>query len=664
MILDTVDLENFGIYRGRQNVILTPDRAGRPIVLFGGLNGCGKTTFLDAVQLALFGSKARCSNRGRLGYHDYLRAAIHRDADRTRGASVSLSFRRMVDGKMHNYGITRAWRESGRDVEETIEVIQNGKRDALLAEHWDEYIESYIPSSIAHLFFFDAEQIKDLADGERAAELVGAAIYSLLGLDLVGRLETDLLILERRQKVSRKEGAELQRLEIAEQETARLDLMLERTTQEKARLTGEADLLAKEVSSCEEQFRRDGGDIFAQRGQLGDDVRRLEEELASEERALRQLLAGAAPFGLVIPLLKKIEAQARVEGESRKSQMLEDVLEKRDSSVVRKLRGCGIPKHHLSRVEAILRKDRSTRGATAAAPEWLCADDDLRSEVRHLRVSVLPDIARKLTLHVQAATRIRERLVRLESALARVPETEAIARVQRELERLRIAHRQKQAEADTVDTRLQIIMRERTAAEKAVTLALMDRAGKKFASEDRDRTLKHSAKVRTTLVRFRTSVIRKHAARIELLMLEAFNQLLRKTSLISELRIDPETFEIRLTGGDGRNLPFERLSAGERQLLATSLLWGLARASGRPLPTIIDTPLGRLDSSHRRHLVDRYFPVASHQVILLSTDEEIDQVSLEHLRPYIGRTYHLGFDEVLRSTVIKPGYFWKYEAAC
>src|SRR5689334_6497887 len=105
-------------------------------------------------------------------------------------------------------------------------------------------------------------------------------------------------------------------------------------------------------------------------------------------------------------------------------------------------------------------------------------------------------------------------------------------------------------------------------------------------------------------------------------------------------------------------MPPERLSAGERQLLAVSMLWGLARASGRPIPTIIDTPLGRLDNSHRTHLVERYFPFASHQVILLSTDEEIDRAFFERLKPQIGRTYRLKFSEATNSTVIESGYFW------
>jgi DNA sulfur modification protein DndD len=87
----------------------------------------------------------------------------------------------------------------------------------------------------------------------------------------------------------------------------------------------------------------------------------------------------------------------------------------------------------------------------------------------------------------------------------------------------------------------------------------------------------------------------------------------------------------------------------------------LARASGRPIPTVIDTPLGRLDSSHRQHLVERYFPTASHQVILLSTDEEIVGNYHQTLKPAVARHYLLAHDEALGSTNIEQGYFERHE---
>jgi DNA sulfur modification protein DndD len=160
------------------------------------------------------------------------------------------------------------------------------------------------------------------------------------------------------------------------------------------------------------------------------------------------------------------------------------------------------------------------------------------------------------------------------------------------------------------------------------------------------------------LAEFRRQVVTRHVKRIEALVLEGFTSLMRKQFLIRDLRIDPSTFQIELLAESGDIIAPDELSAGERQLLAIALLWGLSRASGRPLPTVIDTPLGRLDNNHRRKLVERYFPFASHQVLLLSTDDEIDEVFHDVLRDGVSREYLLDFDDASQTTTAREGYFW------
>ena len=125
------------------------------------------------------------------------------------------------------------------------------------------------------------------------------------------------------------------------------------------------------------------------------------------------------------------------------------------------------------------------------------------------------------------------------------------------------------------------------------------------------------------------------------------------------MKIDAQTYSVAVSDGEGQVIPKQRLSAGEKQLLAVALLWGLGEASGRALPVVVDTPLGRLDSSHRGNLVDRYFPHASHQVIVLSTDTEFDEGYVERLRGAgaLAREYLLDFDERAKSSIVKPGYF-------
>lgn len=69
--------------------------------------------------------------------------------------------------------------------------------------------------------------------------------------------------------------------------------------------------------------------------------------------------------------------------------------------------------------------------------------------------------------------------------------------------------------------------------------------------------------------------------------------------------------------------------------------------------------MARLDATHRQHLVERYFPNASHQVIIFSTDTEVDRHYYHALQPAIARAYHLNYDEHARRTAGEEGYFWK-----
>ena len=663
MILDAIALKNFGIYGGRQEAALAPTDDRKPIVLFGGMNGGGKTTFLDAVQLALYGPKARCSGRGKLAYRDYLRDMVHRGADPTDGAAIELRFRRAVDGEMHYYRLTRSWRQTAKGVEENVEVTRDAEFDSLLSEHWDEYIESYIPSGIAHLFFFDAEQIKDLAEGEHAAEILGTAIHTLLGLDLVDRLDTDLIALGRRKRAAVQSTEEMEQARHAQEELDRLQSLLDQAKQEEGILGNEVGRIAKELGQCEEKFRQEGGELFLLRADLESERARLEQELHGEEAALRELAGGPAPLFLVPGLLDDTEKQARRETETRKSTVLIAALEARDAEVLAVLKRKKVPALQLDLIERLFERDRAERAGTVAEPMILNGGDHLATELRHLRGSVLPELKAAIEGKLEAVSSLQERLTRCDLELARVPSEDAVATVQRELTRLRKKQQEKQAELAAHEDKVRVLVRQLEDARRKFERELGQEVDSQVDRESNARVLKHSARVRETLAKFRVAVIRKHAERLERLVLESFTHLLHKRALVTGLKIDPATFRIELTGGDGKPLPFDRLSAGERQLLATALLWGLAKASGRPLPTIIDTPLGRLDSSHRRHLLDRYFPVASHQVILLSTDEEVDEASLARLKPYVGRSYSLTFDEDHRSTSIKPGYFWDHESA-
>lgn len=101
----------------------------------------------------------------------------------------------------------------------------------------------------------------------------------------------------------------------------------------------------------------------------------------------------------------------------------------------------------------------------------------------------------------------------------------------------------------------------------------------------------------------------------------------------------------------------QHFSAGEHQIFVMALYQSLAQIRTSELPFVIDTPLARIDSEHRRNILVNFFSRLPGQVIILSTDEEINNEGLSVLSPKISDVYLIEHQENSTTSVHKGSYF-------
>jgi DNA sulfur modification protein DndD len=256
---------------------------------------------------------------------------------------------------------------------------------------------------------------------------------------------------------------------------------------------------------------------------------------------------------------------------------------------------------------------------------------------------------------------VRSELDLIRRQLASTPKETEIKDVTEALKATVRAHSEAASELKRLESACEEKIREREEIESKIEDKLLQSNAEQVASDDAERMSHLSDRTRDTMQVF---LQESTAIKIDQLaenILEAFRYLLRKKSLVDSISIDPVDFSITLLSADGVSIPKQRLSEGEKQMFAISVLWGLGRSSNRRLPAIIDTPMARLDATHRENLLTRYFPSASHQTIILSTDTEVDEAYYESLEPHIARAYHLKYSERNKETVVEEGYFWHHE---
>ena len=657
MILDELVLNNIGTFAGKHSIVLTPTADDRPIILIGGLNGAGKTTFLDSIHLALYGNLANLSNRRSGSYEKYLRSLIHRGGENAHSASVELKFHAFQAGERHDYSVQRSWSIAGAEAKEKLTVALDGQLDNSLASTWSERVDTFLPRGLAGLFFFDGEQIEALADEERSRVVLQSTLSSLLGLDLVDRLAGDLLVLKNRHRSELVPATERARAEELRAVYAESRQNEEAALLELSQTRVELDRALRAGVLTEEEYRLAGGESLDRKSTIETESSRLRAELMRAEEEVRTVMAGAAPLLQITELLERVRDQAELEQTFAREALVADLMQERGRALLAHLAASEVGSSALDVAAKFLAGDALRHKHDDSID--LIVDELDHASLDTVLESRIPTARKELALRIDHARTLRYSIDEIDRALAAIPDPEAIQDLTIARSRSRLDIEGLTIKAENQERALENARTERSRAETRYETAQDDAARMSLSIDDSRRIIDHVDRVNVTLRKLRAAASSRHLSRISSLVLEALSALLRKESLVTEVQIDPNTFEVALTGHGGIPLPTNELSAGERQLLAVALLWGLARAAGKPLPIVIDTPLGRLDGSHREHLLDRYFPSASHQVILLSTDTEIDEVAFGRIEGSVGRAYRLVFDSKANASSVLDGYFWE-----
>jgi len=660
MILKKLAFHNFGPFRGREVVEL--DHASddeKPIFLFGALNGSGKTSLLQALLLVLYGARAPVTGRGRKGYHQYLLGCINNRVPPAEGAGLELEFDYPTALETFRVRVIRSWRATPKGASESVAVYRNGHLDRGWTDSWAERVEALIPLGISSLFFFDGEQVKELATREETPPDVQLAIRTLLGLELPERLDRDLDIVISRVEKRLVPDKDRQRIDALREACETIQTRLDTGKRERGEWLARLERVRRQVEDKKARFLADGGELAQQREELTLELGRTDERIATQRQSLMEIAGTELPYSLVTGLLARARERAATELAHEDGARLVGLLAARDRAISKTLAQQRVKKSVRDLVTSALAADRAEREGSLGGSPYLQATAEAVTQLSSLESSLATQVGKAsdmLSALEQSIGRKRSLSTRQGSAAPPEVLREQLDDLGRLEGSLREAERE-YAQSDRSVSEQEVLLEQSQKELKRQLRSVLelDRA----TTKDR-RIIGAAERVHAVLAAFRNELQEKKLDQLEQEVARCFRYLLRKDDLVQRIEIDKNDFRLTLYDDESNAVEKSRLSAGEQQLLAISFLWGLSLSSGRSLPVVIDTPLGRMDSTHRKHLVERYFPHASHQVLLLSTDEEIDETYLDVLKANnaLDRCYTISYDRESRGSKVRDGYFW------
>ena len=712
MILQKIELNNFGSYKDYNVFNLDTSDPSKKIVIIGGKNGAGKTTLFVAVELALYGHYCLGYKNSGKRYIKKIMTYINDQAklNEDESAYVAVEFSDSTNGDLDQYRIIRSWSWQKGETKEDFQVIKNGHHldDQDLVD-FQTFLLHLTPPALLKMCFFDGERIAEyLLDDQR--NNVRDALMVLSGNDTFDIMYSNV---RKVLSASSSEEDDITREYLQSKSTLkRLKQTRVRLSDEIAELQAQTDEKKADIERLKKEYSDQGGISLDEWKALNTELKEEEERRERINWERKATASEILPFIVAGSLLDRVRPQIAKEHEFKTWKAISESIrtDRFRDAVVSSVGKAGVP--DADRLGSILYDDiikflLPANGWTDFVPIFGLSDDDemrvqaVLNRVSQFEVKKIAGYRKRLDKSLKKSQEIREKLQR--SSVENYQEyTEAISKITREIYDLSLQSQSKQAELTVCEGDIIVAQKELEAAYKKLEMDIKRRSVSAV-----------STKVLLLLEDLQGIIFDRLIREVREDTLIEFNRLIRKRKFIDDIRID-EDFRVHLlrkqilekkdlikiwrrsgVAGVQRSLrkyafsqlselignpdeinfgnalescPFnefelmveidkDTLSKGETQVFVMSLYWAMMQQCKCELPFIIDTPFARIDTDHRVNIVEQFFKRLPGQLFVLSTNEEINSKHMRALQDQTSNMFLLEYGDDKCTQVMDNQYF-------
>ncbi|MGO4890409.1 DNA sulfur modification protein DndD [Anaerobacillus sp. MEB173] len=665
MLFKKLVFDNYKTYYGHQEVNFyipkkVREEEGKNIILLGGLNGAGKTTILKAILYVLFGKRGITEEEHKRLFSNVINNTFFDEGGRDCSVSLTIETDKGEDWELK---VKWSFDHNKRLISENrnISIRKIGLRHQRHVqidniEAFNRFIDKMIPYHAAPFFIFDGEEIKDIILRQNSSEMK-EAIQKITGMEAYKQLLNDLTSVKSNlqnklaKAVSQSKKSNLQtqlndiELEISKQDNRRITLFTEKKELE------DKITVAKQARNEKVANNSKSREVIVKKQTQRNTE--LKHTIAEFEKTFKE----NAIYIILSKKIPKLKKQLKLENEIRNKKLIQDasLIPYRDfmNQLLSQTITPPLTEVQLNQIqtigEEIWMKENDIKEVDDDFDE---IHDISTKDYSYLTNLPIKDKNLIVTL-INKIEKLNHELENIEHEIRNAPEVVDISSENEKIDLLTKKYGE-------VDLKYKVLMKKINTLKDSRS-SLLNQITRLSDQNENSEELNKQLESVNSLIKGMNEYVKEMITMKAHFIKDEFatmlKKLFRKQDEFGKIEFDINTYTIRLFNDRNQEISIQDRSAGEMQMISSALIWALTKVSDLGLPMVIDTPLGRLDSFHRNHLINHYYKELSEQVIILSTDTEITQEYVTLMQNSSYRQYMLDYDQKRKYTIIRDGYF-------